>query len=152
MPKKIAICPGCHTKITIEGKPGEKVKVECPNCKKGGSIVFKSEYKELDFYSLNEPFAYAKIVKNHDTLEKKYQVIEPFLSEEEQKSLNFIWETLMKSFNMRLDELDSKKIEIYLTEQVENVISNYQINLPEVSKKKILYYIKNVIKRDFKSK
>jgi len=142
MTKKIAICPGCHTKITIEGKPGEKVKVECPNCKKSGSIVFKSEYKELDFYSLNEPFAYAKIVKNYDTLEKKYQVIEPFLSEEEQKSLNFIWETLMKTFNMRLDELDSKKIEIYLTEQVENVISNYQINLPELSKKKILYYIK----------
>jgi len=142
MTKKIAICPGCHTKINIEGKPGEKVKVDCPNCKKSGSIVFKSEYKELDFYPLHEPFAYAKIVKNYDTLEKKYHVIEPFLSEEEQKSLNFIWETLMKTFNMRLDELDSKKIEIYLTEQVENVISSYQINLPELSKKKILYYIK----------
>ena len=42
MPKKIAICPGCHTKITVEGKPGEKVKVSCPKCKKTGAILFSS--------------------------------------------------------------------------------------------------------------
>ncbi len=142
MPKKIAICPGCHTKITVEGKPGEKVKVECPNCKKSGSIVFKSELKELDFYPLYEPFAYAKILKNVDTMEKTYKIIEPSLSDEEQSTLNFIWETLMKSFNMRLDELDSAKIETYLAEQVEKVISNYEIKLEELSKKKIFYYIK----------
>ena len=142
MSKKIAICPGCHTKITVEGKPGEKVQVNCPNCKENGTILFKSEFKELDFYPLHEPFAYAKVVKNMDTLEKHYKVIEPYLSEEEQKTLNFIWETLMKTFNMRVDELDSKKIEIYLTEQVENVIINYEIILPELSRKKILYYIR----------
>jgi len=141
MPKKIAICPSCHTKITVEGKPGEKVKVECPNCNKTGSILFKSDFQELDFYPLNEPFAFAKVVKDTDTLEKHYKVIEPYLSEEEQKALNFIWETLMKTFNMRLDELDSKKIEIYLIEQVENVIKNYEIKLSELSKKKIFYYI-----------
>ena len=52
MPKKIAICPGCHTKITVEGKPGEKVQVECPNCKKSGSIVFKSEFKAVSYTHL----------------------------------------------------------------------------------------------------
>ena len=44
MHKKIAICPGCHTKITCEGEPGEKVKVECPSCGRAGSILFKSEF------------------------------------------------------------------------------------------------------------
>jgi len=142
MHKKIAICPGCHTKITCEGNPGEKVKVKCPECGRSGSIIFKSEFKELDFYPLNEPFAYAKILKNMDTLEKYYKVIEPYLSEEEQKILNFIWETLMKTFNMRLDELDTKKIEIYLIEQVDHVIASYEIEIDDVTRRKILYYIK----------
>ena len=111
MQKKIAICPSCHTKIPCESKIGKKVTVKCPNCKKTGSILFKSELKELDFYPLNEPYAYAKILKNMDTLEKNYKAIEPYLTAEEQKTLTFIWETLLKSFNLRLDELESKKIE-----------------------------------------
>ena len=51
MNKKVAICPGCHTKITCEGEPGEKVDIKCSKCGKTGSIVFKSEFKELDLMS-----------------------------------------------------------------------------------------------------
>jgi len=103
MPTKTAICPGCHTKIKCEGEVGKIVKLECPNCGKIGSVTFKTEAKELDFYPLNEPYAYAKILKNMDTFEKHYKVIEPSLSKEEEEALSFIWETLMKTFNMRLD-------------------------------------------------
>jgi len=142
MAKKIAICPGCHTKITCEGKPGQKVKVKCPSCSQTGSIVFKQNFKELDFYPLHEPFAYAKILKDMETLEKQYKVIEPYLSESEQKILNFIWETLMKTFGMRLDELEYEKIESYLEEQVDQVIKNYEISMDNVAKKKIMYYVK----------
>ena len=141
MPEKIAICPGCHTQITCEGKPGEKVQLRCPNCGKTGSVVFKSEYEELDFYPLNEPYAYGKILKNTDTLEKYYKVIEPYLSPEEQKHLNFLWENLMRSLNMRLDELESHKIEIYLHEQIQQIINSYELSIDKVTKKKILYYI-----------
>ena len=142
MHKKIAICPGCHTKISCEGEPDQKVKVNCPNCNRIGSIIFKLELKELDFYPLNEPYAYAKVLKNRDTLEKSYKVIEPSLTEEEKNILNFIWETLLTTLNMRLDELDSKKIENYLTDQVQKVINSSEIELNDLSKKKILYYIK----------
>jgi len=142
MATKIAMCPGCHTKINCEGEPGQKVKIICPNCNKTGTIAFSSEMTELDFYPLNEPYAYAKILKNKDTLEKFYRVMEPQLSEDEQKALSFIWETLIKSLNIRLDELESKKIEGYLIEQVEQVINGYEIKIDNVSKKKILYYIK----------
>ena len=142
MNKKVAICPGCHTKIDVEGEPGQKVKVECPNCGKAGSISFKAELEQIDFYPLKEPYAYAKILKNTDTLEKFYKVIEPYLSDDEQNKLNFIWETLMKTFNMRLDELDTTKAENYLQEQVEKVIKNYELDVDEVTKRKILYYVK----------
>ena len=142
MPTKIAICPGCYTKITCEGKPGETVKVDCPSCNKTGTIVFSAELKELDFYPLNEPYAYAKILKNTDTLEKFYKVIEPRLSKEEQKALDFIWETLMKSLTIRLDELEDKKIESYLIDQIYRVAKEYELELDEISKKKLIYYVK----------
>ena len=142
MHKKIAICPSCHTKIECEGEPGEKITVKCPKCRKTGSIVFKADYKQLDFYPLNEPYAYAKILKNVETLEKNYKVIEPYLTPEEQKKLNFIWETLMRSLDVRIDEIDKNKVDIYLTEQVQQIIDNYELDLDEVGKRKILYYIK----------
>ena len=110
MAKKIAICPGCHTKIPCEGEVGQKVKIKCQNCGKSGTIAFKSELKELDFYPLNEPYSYAKVLKNNETLEKSYKVIEPYLSEEEQKILNCIWETLLITLDLRLDELDTHKV------------------------------------------
>ncbi len=140
--KKIAICPNCHTKIECEGEPGEKVKITCSSCKKTGTITISSELKELDFYPLNKPYSYAKILKNTETLEKFYKVIEPRLSDDEQKALNFVWETLMRSLNIRIDELEIKKVDNYLTEQTNRVINEYEINLDDTSKKKIMYYIK----------
>jgi len=142
MHKKIAICPACHTKIPTNGKLGQKVNIQCPNCHRKGTIVFKADLQELDFYPLNEPFAHAKILKNKESLERTYKVIEPFLSAEEQKVLNFVWETLLKTFNMRLDEIDNSKIENYLIKQTEHVINNYDIKIDDLSKQKILYYIK----------
>jgi len=141
MVKKIAICPNCHTKITCEGMLGQKVTVNCPSCKRTGTVIFSGQVKELDFYPLNEPFAYVKIMKNEETLEKFYKVIEPHLSENEQKSLNFVWETLMKTFNIRMDELESRNVENYLSEKIDQIINEYEVNVKAVTMKKILYYI-----------
>jgi len=47
MNKKVAICPGCHTKIDVIGKLGEKVKVECPACGKSGSVSFPARAESL---------------------------------------------------------------------------------------------------------
>jgi len=45
----------------------------------------------------------------------------------------------MKTFNLRLDELD-RKIEVYLHEQVEQVISSYELKVDAVTKKNSLLY------------
>ena len=70
MNKKVAICPGCHTKIEIISKLGENVDVVCSKCGKSGTVSFQEELEQLDFYPVNEPYAYAKVLKNTDTLEK----------------------------------------------------------------------------------
>jgi flagellar protein FlaI len=140
--KKIVICPSCHTKVECQGEPGQVIKVTCPSCRKTGTITISSQLQELDFYPLNKPYAYAKILKNSETLERFYKVVEPHLSADEQNALNFIWETLMKSLNVRLDELETKKVEEYLIKQTNRVIDEYEIPLDDTSRKKILYYIK----------
>jgi flagellar protein FlaI len=151
--KKIAICPECHTELSCEGEPGQKVIVKCPQCGKKGLISFtgrevslsEKNLVELDFYPVLEPFAYIKILKDTESLDKFYKVIEPHLTETEQTSLNFIQDTLMNLIDVRLDELEPSKVEAFLIERIDHIIKDYKMNINEMLKTKILYYVK----RDF---
>jgi len=153
MIKKISICPKCHTKISSEGEPGQTVNVECTQCGTKGIVVFSSReissdeknLVEIDFYPVLEPFAYIKILKDNTSLDKFYKVIEPQLSDEERTSMNFIQNALMKAMDIRLDEMDKKKIEPFLIERIDHIINQNEMNLDQVLKTKILYYVK----RDF---
>jgi archaeal flagellar protein FlaI len=153
MIKKIAICPECHTELSCEGEPGQKVKVTCMKCGKQGTISFSSKevtleeknLVELDFYPVLEPFAYVKILKDSVSLDKFYKVIEPQLSEKEQSSLTFVQQSLMSSIDVRLDELEQTKIESFLIERIDRIIKDHRLNVDQVLKNKILYYVK----RDF---
>ena len=51
MVKKTLMCPKCKSKIVLEGKPGEKTYITCPNCNTKGMFTFpegKSEIKTTD--------------------------------------------------------------------------------------------------------
>ena len=139
--KKIAICPTCHTKITVEGKLGERVTVTCPTCGRKGAVSFKTQFEELDFYPVNEPYAYVKIVKDITTLDKYYKLLEPPLSKEEAEMLKFIYDTLLHSLNISLDELEKTEVGDFLRKEIDKIIEDYDIKISEQSKKKILYYI-----------
>jgi len=153
MIKKIAVCPKCHTKIPCEGEPDQQVKVECPNCKKKGVVLFTKKdanqedenLTELDFYPVTEPFAYIKVLKDTKTLDKYYKVIEPQLTDDQQKTLDFIEETLMRILDVRLDEIGKTQIETYLNDIIERIIRDYQLKVDDVFRKKIMYYVR----RDF---
>ena len=153
MIKKIAICPECKTEISCEGEPGQKVIVNCTQCGKNGLVAFaehevsltEKNLIELDFYSVLEPFAYVKILKDNASLDKFYKVTEPHLSETEQTSSNFIQATLMNSIDVRLDELEHSKVEAFLIERIDRIIKDYKMSDDQVLKNKVLYYVK----RDF---
>ena len=153
MIKKISVCPKCHTKISSEGESGQTVKVECTQCGTKGIVVFsvrevsidEKNLVEIDFYPVNEPFAYIKILKDTTSLDKFYKVIEPQLSDKEHTSLNFIQNSLMKLMDIRLDEMDKNKIEPFLIERIDQIIKNNEMKVDQVLKTKILYYVK----RDF---
>jgi len=99
-----------------------------------------NQWDELDFYSLYEPFAYVEILREKDTLDKCYFLIEIALTDEEEKTLAFIKETILNmSFNT--DELEEKGYEKYLLEKLDQVIQEYNLLISEESRKKIFYYI-----------
>jgi len=141
MIKKIAICPQCNTKILCEGEKGQRVEVVCSNCGKKGMVFFE-HLEELDFYPVNEPFAFIKILKNPESLDQYYRVIEPILTEQEKKTLQFIQETLIKLINVRLDEIESNRVEKLLVEHIDQIRKDYDLGIDDVLKKKFLYYVK----------
>ena len=153
MIKKIAICPTCHSKISCEGDPGQKVTVKCPKCGKKGIVAFSSHeisidennLVELECYPILEPFVFIKVLKDTKSLDKYYKAMEPHLTDAEKVSLNFIQESIIKSIDIRLDELDNEKVEAFLSERISHIINDYNLMVDDVLKNKILYYIK----RDF---
>ncbi|MEM0492596.1 MAG: type II/IV secretion system ATPase subunit [Candidatus Thermoplasmatota archaeon] len=142
MSVKILVCPNCHNQIPLQVDISQVASVICPVC--GVKTVDSSSttiLEELAFYPVNEPYAYIKIYKDSKTLEKTYQVIEPFLSDDEQSLFKFIQEQLIKGLDVSLQDLKPEDAVNYLNDKVESIARDYKIKIDEVFKKKILYYI-----------
>ena len=143
--EKPFISPISETKfetVTDDGKlkleDAERLKLD--TLKKLGFST-KESWTELDFYPLMEPFAYAEIIRDTKTLDRRYILMEIGLSGEESKNLEFIKETL-SGFTSDTDELESKGKEKYLMEKVGQIIEDYMLEMGEESKKKIKYFLK----------
>jgi len=151
MVKMIAMCPLCNSEISVEGEPGQKIKMKCSNCngnnlitltKKDASFDEKTGFKEIDSYLLIEPYAYVKILKDSDSLDKYYWVEEPVMKEDETKMLDFLQETLIRTLDVRLDQVESDIVEDFLSENINKVIKKYNIKISRDLNEKILYYTK----------
>ncbi|RLF28533.1 MAG: hypothetical protein DRN05_03860, partial [Thermoplasmata archaeon] len=101
----------------------------------------EKEWEELDFYPLYEPFAYVEIMREKESLDKRYFLVEVKLSEEETHVLEFLRETIGR-IDLNTEELEEKGEEKYFNEKVEKLMEEYNIKLDEESKKKVLYYLK----------
>jgi len=92
----------------------------------------KSNWEELDFYPLNEPFAYVEIVREKASLDKRYVLVEIELSEDEIYVLNFMKETLSGS-SVNTTDLESKGEESFLLDRIDQIIDDYIFFEKEVS-------------------
>ena len=103
-----------------------------------------SVFREV--YPINEPYAYAAIVREPDTQKIRYEVIEPTLFKEELDQLEEIKTLLMDEIDVSLKEIETReKAEKYLERKVREVIKDYRLKISEESVDKLIYYIK----RDF---
>ena len=106
--------------VTAEPPIGELNDVELPkevlsmDSVKLSDLGFsENEWEELDFYSLTEPFAYVEILRERESLEKCYFLVEIELTEEEQNTLEFIKETL-SSMSIDSEEFENTEEDEYL--------------------------------------
>ncbi len=100
----------------------------------------KGSWEELDFYAIQEPFAYVEILREKETLDKHYISIEIELSKKESRILNFLKDTLTGTLIDTI-ELESKGRKNYLAEKMEQILEDYMIDLDSQSKEKIMYFL-----------
>ena len=103
----------------------------------------ENEWEELDFYPLVEPYAYVEILRERETLEKCYFLVEAEMSEEEQQTMDFIYDTIS---NMAIDteDFEVKGESNYLVENINKIVKDYNLNISKDSFNKILYNLSKV--------
>jgi type IV secretory pathway ATPase VirB11/archaellum biosynthesis ATPase len=100
----------------------------------------ESEWEELDFYPLVEPYAYVELLREKETLEKCYFLVEAELSQEEQQTMDFINDTI-SNITIDTEDFEAKGDDEYLAENINKVIKEYNLKITSESFYKILYYL-----------
>jgi flagellar protein FlaI len=100
-----------------------------------------SNFKEIEMYAVNPPYAYVRMAYNPLTHEYQYQVLEPLLSEEEQKLLDNIKQQLIETLELNLKETNHKNAEKYLREHAKKYLKEYKIDLSVRTKERIMYHL-----------
>jgi flagellar protein FlaI len=130
---------------TLLQRTGIELEEEEVERRKEDILPGEENFVEIDFYPVNEPFAYIKIIKDTTSLDKYYKVMEPHLLDQELNTLDLLQEKLINSVDIRLDEIESSCVDRFLIDQIDQMIENNEMKSDDILKKKFLYYVK----RDF---
>ena len=103
-------------------------------------ITVKS-IEEIEVTTIREPYAYARIIYDHDKSEYLYEVWEPQLDDKEQKLLALLKDSLNRTLEYEWDKMATKDKESYLKEAVESFIKSRGLRLEPSSRDKVVYYL-----------
>jgi flagellar protein FlaI len=96
----------------------------------------------IETYPLNEPYAYAKIVKNPLRGNITYRVKEPQLDKNDTHNLQRLTTILNEVLELKVTELKSKKAaREYLLKKCDEVLTHYNFKLSSETRNKLLYYV-----------
>ncbi|MBN2488596.1 MAG: type II/IV secretion system ATPase subunit [Methanosarcinaceae archaeon] len=98
-------------------------------------------YKEIDLYEINAPYAYVRIVHEPELHEYQYHVIEPVLTEKEKELLETVKTRLIESLDVNLKSIADESARQYLKKRINKLLKDYRINLSTKNREKIVYYI-----------
>jgi flagellar protein FlaI len=99
------------------------------------------DVETVELYSVREPYSYIRVTYNNRIHEYLVEVIEPHLSEKEEKMLDLIKDTLHKTLGYEWDKLSEVDKEEYLSGSVESYFLSRNTKIDPISKRKIEYYI-----------
>ncbi|MEE9150859.1 MAG: type II/IV secretion system ATPase subunit [Thermoplasmata archaeon] len=97
--------------------------------------------EEIEFYSINEPYTYARIIYNEEKSEYVYHGIEPQLTFREKELLSFLKETLKMTLAYDWEEMSEKDRSEYLEENLKALIRSRALKMNPVTEDRLRYYI-----------
>jgi flagellar protein FlaI len=104
--------------------------------------------EEIELYPVNEPFAYIRIIFDHNAHEYQYRVIEPELTDAETVLRDEIIQRLFETLDVNTQDLTKEKADIALRSAVDEIISDYGIKLTPPSRAKVYYNIQKTFLGD----
>lgn len=112
----------------------------------GLTLILESDAKKTasfrEAYAISEPYVYAAIVKQPQTMKISYEAIEPTLSVDEDKALRSLKNLLMEEVDVSLKEIETReKADEYLKKKAKEIIKKYKIKIPSEAVDKLTYYI-----------
>ncbi len=103
------------------------------------------QWEEVEFYSVDPPFAFVRILRDKHTGEMIYEAIEPVVRDEDREVLDFVEEALVRGLNEDPGDLDAAARDEYLSRAVRQILSDYRIRIDSVAQARLEYYVR----RDF---
>jgi flagellar protein FlaI len=107
--------------------------------------IDKAKWIERDFYEVEAPYSFVRILQSRTTAELVYEVIEPKLGEPERQILTFITDALVRGLSTDPGALKPEERTVYLMRAVREIIADYRIRLNALEQQRIEYYVR----RDF---
>jgi len=112
------------------------------------SLEENEAIEEIELYPVNEPFAYIRIIFDHNAHEYQYRVIEPVLTDAEMVLRDEIIQRLFETLDVNTQDLTKEKANEALKSSVDEIISDYGIKLDPPSRAKVYYHIQKTFLGD----
>jgi flagellar protein FlaI len=95
--------------------------------------------EEIEYYPVNEPYAYIRIIYDHSTHEYTYEVLEPLLSPAETDLFTELKERIFERLDVDTRDIVREVAQKTLNTVTDDIVSDYSIHLTPVQREKILY-------------
>jgi flagellar protein FlaI len=103
--------------------------------------ITEEKLEEIEVQPIKDPFSFVRILYNRDINEYLYEVIEPQLTSEEERVLEFVTGALIKTMEYRFDESTVKEKEEYIRTATRDLLHKIGLGLNEVTLHKVIYYL-----------
>ncbi|MCJ2531753.1 MAG: type II/IV secretion system ATPase subunit [Candidatus Thermoplasmatota archaeon] len=133
-----------HVKVKMPRRALEKGHVWTPG--RGSQLtpippVSEHNVEEIEIYPIRAPFAYARVLFSKEDSEYVYEMWEPRLNQREEKLLDRIKDSLVRTLSYSFHVRSIQEKEQFLKEAVTSFVTSRDIDLESRSNEKIIYYI-----------
>lgn len=102
-------------------------------------------WEQVDFYDLDAPYSFVRIVRHVESGQLRYEAIEPVLTEREARTFEFVQDALIRGLNVDPGPLKPEQREGYLLGATRQILKDYRIRLDAREQARVEYYLR----RDF---